>query len=113
MLDHRIELDMRLGRHRDLLGELTTLSGHYPLYEDLHAQLMLALLRSGHRRQALDVFHRLRQRLVDSLGLEPSPRVQQVFQQLLSGDQEIDQISVVPLPRSAETPRMPVLTGHF
>src|SRR5581483_7131805 len=56
MLEHRIELDMRLGRHREILDELTTLSGQYPLHEDLHAQLMLALLRSEHRGTALDVF---------------------------------------------------------
>jgi DNA-binding SARP family transcriptional activator len=42
-LEARIEADLHLGRHRDLVGELTTLVADHPLQERLHGQLMLAL----------------------------------------------------------------------
>jgi SARP family transcriptional regulator, regulator of embCAB operon len=48
-LDQRIEADLRLGRHRELLGELTVLVRRYRTHETLHGQFMLALHRSGRR----------------------------------------------------------------
>jgi DNA-binding SARP family transcriptional activator len=71
-LYQRIEADLRLGRHRELLGELTVLVSRYRTHENLHGQFMLALYRSGRRGEALSVYQRLRQALVRDLGLEPS-----------------------------------------
>ncbi|MEU0787862.1 AfsR/SARP family transcriptional regulator [Streptomyces sp. NPDC006173] len=71
-LYQRIEADLRLGRHRELLGELTVLVSRYRTHENLHGQFMLALHRSGRRGEALSVYQRLRQALVRDLGLEPS-----------------------------------------
>ncbi|GAA0577987.1 AfsR/SARP family transcriptional regulator [Streptomyces crystallinus] len=71
-LDGRIEADLRLGRHRELLSELTVLVSRYPLHEALHGQFMLALHRSGRRSEALGVYQRLRATLVAQAGLEPS-----------------------------------------
>ncbi|WP_330301448.1 AfsR/SARP family transcriptional regulator [Streptomyces sp. NBC_00503] len=71
-LDQRIEADLRLGRHRELLAELTVLASRYRTHENLHGQFMLALFRSGRRGEALDVYQRLRATLVRELGLEPS-----------------------------------------
>ncbi|MFF1699301.1 BTAD domain-containing putative transcriptional regulator [Streptomyces sp. NPDC058257] len=71
-LYQRIEADLRLGRHRELLGELTMLVSRYRTHENLHGQFMLALYRSGRRGEALNVFQRLRQVLVGEQGLEPS-----------------------------------------
>ena len=71
-LDQRIEADLRLGRHRELLSELTVLVNQYRMHESLHGQFMLALHRSGRRGEALDVYQRLRTTLVSELGLEPS-----------------------------------------
>ncbi|WP_037661028.1 AfsR/SARP family transcriptional regulator, partial [Streptomyces aurantiacus] len=51
-LDQRIEADLRLGRHRELLAELTVLVARYRNHESLHAQFMLALHRSGRRGEA-------------------------------------------------------------
>src|SRR4051812_20795318 len=48
-LDQRIEADLRLGRHRELLSELTVLASRYRTHENLHAQFMIALYRSGRR----------------------------------------------------------------
>ncbi|MGE6734173.1 AfsR/SARP family transcriptional regulator, partial [Streptomyces sp. NPDC059900] len=74
-LYQRIEADLRLGRHRELLGELTVLVSRYRTHENLHGQFMLALYRSGRRGEALSVYQRLRQALVRDLGLEPSPEL--------------------------------------
>ncbi|MEU6407072.1 AfsR/SARP family transcriptional regulator [Streptomyces sp. NPDC046985] len=71
-LDQRIEADLRLGRHRELLSELTVLVNRYRMHESLHGQFMLALYRSGRRGEALGVYRRLRTALVSELGLEPS-----------------------------------------
>jgi DNA-binding SARP family transcriptional activator len=72
VLDQRIEADLRLGRHRELLSELTVLVNQYRMHESLHGQFMLALHRSGRRGEALNVYQRLRSTLVSELGLEPS-----------------------------------------
>ncbi|MFJ5712871.1 BTAD domain-containing putative transcriptional regulator [Streptomyces sp. NPDC093105] len=71
-LDQRIEADLRLGRHRELVAELTTLVDRYRTHENLHGQYMLALHRSGRRSEALQAYQRIRTTLVRELGLEPS-----------------------------------------
>ncbi|MEZ0069937.1 DNA-binding SARP family transcriptional activator [Streptacidiphilus sp. MAP12-20] len=71
-LDQRIEADLRLGRHRELLAELTVLVNRYRMHESLHGQFMVALHRSGRRGEALNVYQRLRATLIEELGLEPS-----------------------------------------
>ncbi|MEU0743924.1 AfsR/SARP family transcriptional regulator [Streptomyces sp. NPDC006134] len=82
-LDQRIEADLRLGRHRELLGELTVLVSRYRTHENLHAQFMLALHRSGRRSEALDVYQRLRTTLVRELGLEPSAGLRRLQRSIL------------------------------
>ncbi|MFJ8597091.1 BTAD domain-containing putative transcriptional regulator [Streptomyces sp. NPDC093598] len=82
-LYQRIEADLRLGRHRELLGELTVLAGRYRTHENLHGQLMLALHRSGRRGEALGVYQRLRQSLVRDLGLEPSAGLRRLQRSIL------------------------------
>ncbi|MEU7281396.1 AfsR/SARP family transcriptional regulator [Streptomyces sp. NPDC045431] len=87
-LGHRIEADLYLGRHRELLAELTMLTGRYRAHENLHAQFMLALYRSGRRGEALDAYHRLRGTLVREIGLEPSAPLQRLQQSILMADPE-------------------------
>ncbi|MEU6459530.1 MULTISPECIES: AfsR/SARP family transcriptional regulator [unclassified Streptomyces] len=82
-LDQRIEADLRLGRHRELLAELTVLVSRYRTHENLHAQFMMALHRSGRRGEALDVYQRLRATLVRDLGLEPSARLRRLQRSIL------------------------------
>ncbi|WP_338673604.1 AfsR/SARP family transcriptional regulator [Streptomyces sp. SCSIO 30461] len=82
-LDRRIEADLRLGRHRELLAELTVLVSRYRAHENLHGQFMLALHRSGRRGEALDVYQRLRVTLVRELGLEPSAALRQLQRAIL------------------------------
>jgi DNA-binding SARP family transcriptional activator len=85
-LEMRIEADMRLGRHPELVSELKVLVFTHPLHERFHAHLMTALGRSGRRCEALDVYRRLRAMLIEELGLEPSAPLQRLHQSLLSAD---------------------------
>ncbi|MDC0772590.1 AfsR/SARP family transcriptional regulator [Streptomyces sp. HD] len=90
VLERRIEAELRLGLHAELLTELIGLTKRHQLHEGLHAQCMTALFRSGRRWQALEIFQELRKRLVRELGLEPSPRLQLIHQAVLSGDPGLD-----------------------
>ncbi|MFB6902160.1 MULTISPECIES: AfsR/SARP family transcriptional regulator [Streptomyces] len=83
VLEHRVDADLRLGRHRELLGELAGLCVDHPLHEGLHAQYMLALHRSDRRSDALAVYRRLRAAMIERLGLEPAARVQSLQQEIL------------------------------
>lgn len=85
--DHylRIEADLKLGRHHQVLGELATLCARHPLLENFCTQHMVALYRCGRQSQALEVYRRLRTEMVDQLGVEPAPRVRSLHQAILSG----------------------------
>ncbi|MEU9449097.1 AfsR/SARP family transcriptional regulator [Streptomyces sp. NPDC048277] len=87
-LDQRIEADLRLGRHRELLAELTVLTSRYRSHENLHAQFMIALHRSGRRGEALHVYQQLRTLLVRDLGLEPSARLRRLQHCILTATAE-------------------------
>ncbi|MFB8392632.1 AfsR/SARP family transcriptional regulator [Streptomyces yangpuensis] len=87
-LDQRIEADLRIGRHRELLAELTVLVSRYRTHENLHSQFMLALHRSGRRSEALDVYQRLRGTLVRELGLEPSGALRRLQRSILMAGPE-------------------------
>lgn len=85
-LEMRIEANMSLGRYQELISELKQLVFTYPLHERFHADLMTALNRSGRRYEALEVYRRLREVVIDELGLEPSAPLQRLHQSLLSAD---------------------------
>ena len=108
-LDQRIEADLRLGRHRELLAELTVLTSRHRTHENLHAQFMLALYRSGRRGEALDVYHRLRTTLVRQLGLEPSARLRRLQHSILAATAEEPAASVAA--RAENGPVRPEGTG--
>jgi DNA-binding SARP family transcriptional activator len=90
VLERRIEADLALRRHADLVGELTLLVAKNPMNENFCGLLMTALYRSGHVGRALEAFRRLRTVLNNELGLEPCPRLQQLHQALLSGDPALE-----------------------
>ncbi|MEU1811816.1 AfsR/SARP family transcriptional regulator [Micromonospora aurantiaca (nom. illeg.)] len=85
-LELRIEADLRLGRHHELLGELTGLTARQPTHEGFQSKLMLALHRAGRRSEALDVYQRTRETLVDELGVDPCGELQQLHRAILAGD---------------------------
>ncbi|WP_326700501.1 AfsR/SARP family transcriptional regulator [Streptomyces sp. NBC_01754] len=89
-LETRITADLMRGRHTELVSELIGLTSRHPLVESLHAQLMLALHRSGRSSQALEVFRRLRETYVRELGLEPSRRLQELHRSVLADAPQLD-----------------------
>jgi DNA-binding SARP family transcriptional activator len=88
--ERRIEADLLLGRHAELTGELEQLVADHPLRERPHGQLMLALYRSGRQADALDVYRRLRSRLTEELGLDPSSALQLLERKMLQHDPELE-----------------------
>lgn len=89
-IETRIDLDLRLGRHADLVSELQALTTRHPLHEGLWSQFMLALYRSGRQADALNTYHRLAALLRDELAVDPCELVQQLYQRILVRDNELD-----------------------
>jgi DNA-binding SARP family transcriptional activator len=83
-LELRIQTDVHLGRDRDLIGELRSLVARYPLHEWFHGQLIGALARAGRRAEALAAYSELRALLNRELGLDPSPELQRIHQEMLA-----------------------------
>jgi DNA-binding SARP family transcriptional activator len=77
-LEARIDADLALDGGEALVPELRALVEQHPLRERLRAQLILVLYRCGRQVEALDEYRDLRRRLVDDLGLEPSPALQEL-----------------------------------
>ncbi len=105
--EDRIEADLALGRHADVVGELEALVAAHPLRERLHGQLMVALYRNGRQAEALDAYRAARQMLVRELGLEPGPALQRLEGAILRQDPALDP----PGTGAALTPPGPVPPG--
>jgi YVTN family beta-propeller protein len=90
-LEDRIDADLSLGGHHDLVAELESLSRRHPNRERLLGQLMLSLYCCGRQSDALDAYRRGRQSLRDELGLEPGPELRTLEQRILDQDPAFDQ----------------------
>ena len=82
-LEWRIEADLALGHHRDVVGELEALIAQHPLRERLRSQHMLALYRSGRHAEALASYQAFRRTLADELGIEPSASLRELERRML------------------------------
>ena len=83
VLQARIEADLACGRDSDVVGELTTLTGQYPLREQFWVQLITALYRLDRQADALDASRRIRELLGDELGIDPSPALRELEHKIL------------------------------
>jgi adenylate cyclase len=88
-VEERIEADLALGRHRELVSELEALAAEHPFRERLAAQLMLALYRAGRQADALHAYQRARRTLVSELGIEPGPALRDLERRILGQDPEL------------------------
>lgn len=79
-------LCLELGRTGAVLADLERLIAATPLHEELWALLVVALYRSGRQADALRAYQRARRELIDSLGIEPGPRLQALERAVLSHD---------------------------
>ena len=85
-VEGRIDAQLRLGQHDDLIPELTGLVAAHPLQERFHAQLMLAHVGAGRPAAALGVFAQAREVLAEELGTDPGPGLRALHQQILRDD---------------------------
>ncbi len=89
-LEDRVAAELASGRHREVAAELDGLCNEHPYREGLRAQHMLALYRSGRQAEALRAFQQTRAVLVDELGIDPSPLLRQLEEQILVQDPALD-----------------------
>src|ERR1700728_1413587 len=82
----RIECELELGHHADLVGELRHLLAQYPLDEALIAHQMAALYESGRPGEALSLYRDIRSRLIEEQGTEPGPLLSDLHQRILRHD---------------------------
>lgn len=85
-VEERIEAELELGRHLELVGELRQLVNEYPFRERLVGHMMRALYRSGQRADALEAYQRFHRRVVDELGIDPGPGLRVLHEQVLRDD---------------------------
>lgn len=104
----RIDALVGVGRHTEVLGELEAVVATDPLNERAHAQLMLALYRSGRQADALAAYRRLQGRLVEELGIDPAPALQGLYEGILRQEPDLN-------PPASDTTRIDagrVVTAH-
>ncbi|MDA0168462.1 winged helix-turn-helix domain-containing protein [Solirubrobacter taibaiensis] len=99
-IEMRIDADLAIGRHAEVIGELEQRVIEAPLRERAYGQLMLALARSGRQADALAVYGRARSALTDGLGLEPGPELREIERRVLN--QEVDVVV-----ETSAAPRVP------
>jgi DNA-binding SARP family transcriptional activator len=85
-LERRVDADMARGHYQELVAELERLVREHPLRERLREQLMVALYGSGRQADALDAYRQARRLLVNELGVEPSPSLQELERAILQHD---------------------------
>ena len=105
--EDRLAIALELGRHGDVLAELESLALANPLRERLQSLLMLALYRASQQAAASDVFHRTRERLLDELGMEPGPEIENLFKRILRQDPALQP------PETTRTHNLPVQLTEF
>lgn len=102
----RIDIDLGLGRHHEVIQELQALVKDQPYREALAGYLMLALYRSGRQAEALRVFTQTRDRLANELGIDPSAELQDLELRILTQDPDLTR------PDSHQTGRSPTRTAR-
>jgi len=114
----RIDADLRLGRHQELIAELQLATATHPLRETLREQLMVALVRAGRQAEALEVYHSTRRLLVQELGVEPGAPLRELHRRILTADpslapvgrERLAQPQIIAAARAAPEPDL-VLAG--
>ncbi len=103
----RLDADLHLGRHAEVITELQRLAAAHPLRERLHGLLMLALYRDGRQAEALAAYIRARQILIDELGTEPGAGLRELHRQILNADPGLDPPTQPPGAAGSPVPPVP------
>jgi hypothetical protein len=122
-VETRIEAEVHLGRHAEVISELRRLTSDQPFREHAHALLMRALYRCGRQGEALAAYQAARRILIGELGSEPGPELHQMHQWVLNRDPGLGAPGPAaaggPVPAAADGPvpvmprEVPGTVGHF
>ncbi|MFE0525145.1 BTAD domain-containing putative transcriptional regulator [Streptomyces sp. NPDC058954] len=102
--EHLFELRLGFGESSELVVDLRDFVQNHPLRETLRAQLMLALYRAGRQAEALEEYGRVRELLVEELGVDPGPGLTRVYEGILREDPELAAPPPPPSPAPAPVP---------
>ncbi|MCC3768245.1 BTAD domain-containing putative transcriptional regulator [Streptomyces sp. UNOC14_S4] len=103
-----LAIELGLGRHREVVDELTALLREHPYDEDVAEHLIVALYRCRRQGEALQVYERLRRTLADELGVDPTPPLQALHQRILTADPALAApVPAVPVPASSPSDTPP------
>lgn len=108
----RVDVELALGRHAELIPALHRMVEDEPLREELRERLMLALHRAGRRAEALEVYRQGRQASVAELGLEPGPALRRLHARILAGDPLLD-AAAPPAPPTPPAAQLPMDAADF
>ncbi|GAA3460302.1 BTAD domain-containing putative transcriptional regulator [Saccharothrix longispora] len=112
--ERRVEIGLELGRHAELVPELSRLTSEHPLRERLWAQLMVALYRSGRQADALGAYRRVSGLLAEQLGIDPGDELRRVHQRVLDGSPALDRRHAAPAAHDRVVPsQLPADIGDF
>jgi DNA-binding SARP family transcriptional activator len=114
--EDRLSLELDLGRHHELVGELAELVNEFPLRERLRGQLMVALYRCDRTAEALQVYHEARRTMIDELGIEPGEGLQQLQRSILTSNPALDlpaTPAAIPPPRRRAPGLLPTDIADF
>ncbi|MFC0548181.1 AfsR/SARP family transcriptional regulator [Kutzneria chonburiensis] len=105
--EERLRIELALGRHEQITGELKALIDDQPFRERPYAFLMLALYRAGRQTEALEVGRRVRATLIEEVGIEPGQELQDLERAILNRDPVLllPTPAVVASPKATVTPR--------
>jgi peptide/nickel transport system substrate-binding protein len=104
-LEDRIEADLALGRHEEVVAELESLAREHRLRERLQSLRLIALYRCGRQTEALEAHRAIRRRLVDELGIEPGPELRELERKILEHDPSLESPRRASRP-AADVPRL-------
>jgi DNA-binding SARP family transcriptional activator/energy-coupling factor transporter ATP-binding protein EcfA2 len=110
-LEGRVDAELGLGRHAELVGELEELVAAEPFRERLWSRLMLALYRSGRQAEALGAYTRLRAGLAEQLGIDPGPEPRELQERILRQDPSLDLAAPATRPRPGRGRLPPVFAA--
>ncbi len=109
-IEDRVDADLALGRHVELIGELEALVQEHPLRERLWAQLMTALYRAGRQADALRAYQRARTVLAEQVGIDPGPALRELEQAVLRQDPTLASLPHPPPQVARSTTNLPTST---
>ncbi len=96
----RNDAELALGRHDAVLAEIARLIAEQPYRERLRQQQILALYRAGRQKEALEAYRSARRALVEELGVEPAPALQELERAVLRQDPSLAAPASLPPVRS-------------